>query len=1113
MKLVVLALFAAGGAAVMLTDNSVNRRAYARSTGPDPGHTRAPGEDPEACSVCHLPDGAPSGSITIGAPQSYVPGQTYQITVSETNNHPSRRRWGFQLTAVDDDGNRAGTLQPLDGLTQVLTGTLGTPARQYIEHTAAGTFQGQPNGANWTFNWTAPASDVGPVTFYTAGNQANNDGNTSGDSINFTFVTVAPAAQAADFSVTIAPAAQLITPGASGTYAVTVTPANGFNGAVSLSLAGLPAGVSGSFNPTSISITDASPRSSTLTVTNNSNAPLGSFTFTVTAAGAGLTRSAAATVVTGPSLTDSGLQVRAVVRGLNQPITMAFIADNDLFVLEKATGRVRRVTNGAVQAAPALDLNVNSASERGLLGIALHPSFPANPRVYLYWTESSTGADSSNTGDTPLLGNRVDSYLWDGSTLTHERNLIRLRAFQQDAGQGLAGNHNGGIIRFGPDGKLYIIVGDVGRRGLMQNLTFGPSVSPQGPTVADDQFGGPEPDDAHLTGVVLRLNDDGTTPPDNPFYNVQTGLTGEAAVNVKKVFAYGIRNSFGMAFDPVAGQLWTQENGDDSYDEINRVQPGFNGGWVQLMGPSARVLDYKTIELSRGGGLQQQRWPPDRLADTPQAALARLFNLPGALYTEPAFSWRYAVAPSALGFVRGRALGPQYEGDMILGASRTTLLGGYLFRFKLASGRNALAVSDARLNDMVADNADKFDPTESETLIFGRDFGVTTDIQTAPAGGRLYVVSLSHGALYEVSAKQSTIQFGAANFRADEGSGKAVITVTRAGDTSISSSVFYTTAAGATDKECNEASGGVASERCDFITTLGTINFAPGQTEAQFTVPLTDDAHVEGPEAVTVTLSNAAGAALGSPSAATLTIGDNDATATTANPIDTFEFFVRQQYLDFLAREPDADGFAYWLKRLTDCRDTPGCDMVRTRIEVSGGFYYSREFYRKGYFAYRFYRASLGREPKYVEFMPDMARLQGLNEAEEEARRAEFTAAWVTRPEFQQKYSGLNDTDFVNKLADASGVSLDRQQLQAMLQNGKTKADVVRAVVESQAVSDRYFQEAVVTILYFGYLRRDYDEDGFQYWLRRLNPSDLGPVVGGFLYSREYQRRFGNVNY
>lgn len=128
-----------------------------------------------------------------------------------------------------------------------------------------------------------------------------------------------------------------------------------------------------------------------------------------------------------PTVVDPTLAVRKVVDGLNQPTSMAFLGSNDILVLEKATGKVQRVVNGDIQST-VLDLAVNSASERGLLGIALHPQFPANPRVYLYWTESTTGADTTVLSETPLLGNRVDRLVWNGSTLTFDQNLIHLRA-------------------------------------------------------------------------------------------------------------------------------------------------------------------------------------------------------------------------------------------------------------------------------------------------------------------------------------------------------------------------------------------------------------------------------------------------------------------------------------------------------------------------------------------------------------------------------------------------------------------------------------------------------------------------------------------------------------
>src|SRR5262249_10976809 len=131
------------------------------------------------------------------------------------------------------------------------------------------------------------------------------------------------------------------------------------------------------------------------------------------------------------------------------------------------------------------------------------------------------------------------------------------------------GNHNGGILKFGPDGKLYVVIGDNGRRGWMQNITHG--VAQNG---MDDQFGGPEPDNAHLAGAVLRLNPDGSTPQDNPFFNVGAQIGGEVGANIQKVFAYGVRNTFGMDFDPFSGHLWMEENGDDSFDKVSRIDPG-----------------------------------------------------------------------------------------------------------------------------------------------------------------------------------------------------------------------------------------------------------------------------------------------------------------------------------------------------------------------------------------------------------------------------------------------------------------------------------------------------------------------------------------------------------
>ncbi|HBB97153.1 MAG TPA: hypothetical protein DC054_17385 [Blastocatellia bacterium] len=688
---------------------------------------------------------------------------------------------------------------------------------------------------------------------------------------------IADVTPAADFSLSIAPASRTANPGDAVSYTVTATPVGGFTGSIALSVSGASNDTTSSFAPLSISITDASAKSSVLTISTTAASPPGTYALNISATSGNLQHGASAQLIvsgptsanlsltktaspnpgitltnltyrlivtnngpspatsvvvtdnlpagisfvsatptqgscngsntvtcnlgslarnasaiitiivvpqaagvltnnanvtasendpdltdnsaslqttvnsptSGPGMTDPNLSVKTVVSGLSQPTSMAFVGNNDFLIFEKNTGKVQRVINGVIQSTPAIDLAVNSGSERGGLGIALHPNFAFNGYVYLYWTESSTGVDSTNLADVALLGNRVDRYIWNGSTLTFDRNLIKLHAFQADANQSLRGNHNGGVLRFGPDGKLYILMGDNGRRGYLQNNQFGP--------VPDDQFGGPEPDNNHLTGFILRLNDDGSTPADNPFFNASTNLTGEAAANIKKLFAYGVRNGFGLGFDPYSGNLWDQENGDDAFDEMNRVTAGSNNGWIQMMGPNSRVAQFKQIESTYGSGdLQQLRWSTSLISDTPASALANLYMLPGAHYNDPEFSWKYAIPPSPLGFVQGRGLGPQFEGDMFVGAARTFLANGFLFRFKMTPDRLHFSFSDPRLNDLVADNDDKFDIKESESLLIGHDFGITTDIETAP-NGDLFVVSNSNGAVYEISGKQPTL--------------------------------------------------------------------------------------------------------------------------------------------------------------------------------------------------------------------------------------------------------------------------------------------------------------------------------------------------------------------
>jgi glucose/arabinose dehydrogenase len=376
------------------------------------------------------------------------------------------------------------------------------------------------------------------------------------------------------------------------------------------------------------------------------------------------------------TLHDPTLQVVEVAAGLVKPTTMAFIAPKDMLVLQKEDGRVRRVLDGVLLPDPVLDLPVDFDGERGLLGIALHPAFPSVPLVYLYLTHSSTEDDTK--GSPPPAGNRIYRFSWNGSSLTDPSLIANLPATP-------ARIHAGGVMTFGPDNKLYAMIGDLDHRGQLQNIPNGPA-----------------PDD---TSVILRLNDDGTIPRDNPLVN-QGG-------NLAKYYAYGIRNGFGLAFDAVTKQLWMTENGPDAYDEVNLVEPGFNSGWIQLMGPLARN--------DRG--------------------VADLFQVPGSRYRDPVFSWRNTVGPTGIAFLTSSSLGERYRNHVFVGD--ITL--GNLYHFSPNPARTGFLLNDPALADLVADTDAEF-----QEVLIGTGFEGITDLKVGP-DGRLYVLAFGLGKIFAIS--------------------------------------------------------------------------------------------------------------------------------------------------------------------------------------------------------------------------------------------------------------------------------------------------------------------------------------------------------------------------
>lgn len=410
-----------------------------------------------------------------------------------------------------------------------------------------------------------------------------------------------------------------------------------------------------------------------------------------------------ATALHAQTMTDPNLTVTTVVPqggGLAQPTTMAFVSPDQFLVLEKATGRVRRVLDGVLQPGFALDVHVVSNSERGLLGIAVAPGPPV--RVFLYYTEAQ-GADGG-----PALGNRVYRYDWNAGpgTLTNPQMIMDLPVTLGPA-------HNAGVMVLDPQGRLYVMIGDLaplpGTAGQLQNIATGPP-----------------PND---TGVIFRVNQDGTAAAGNPFTPYCSTTTAQTCATsadcpagqtcrtqVARYLGYGIRNGFGLELDPVNGAVWMTENGPTSFDEMNRVDPGWNGGWNPIQGPDA--LD------------------PQGIAD--------LWFLPGgvAFYADPTFSWQAIVVPTGITFPFGTTWGAAYASRVLVGTQ-----GGSIYSFPLNAARTGLDVAalPVPLQDLVAN-----DMNEANLVRIGQGFGAVTDVHVGP-DGNVYVVELTFGRIWKIT--------------------------------------------------------------------------------------------------------------------------------------------------------------------------------------------------------------------------------------------------------------------------------------------------------------------------------------------------------------------------
>jgi hypothetical protein len=393
------------------------------------------------------------------------------------------------------------------------------------------------------------------------------------------------------------------------------------------------------------------------------------------------------------------------------------------------------------------------------------------------------------------------------------------------------------------------------------------------------------------------------------------------------------------------------------------------------------------------------------------------------------------------------------------------------------------------------------------------------------------------------------LRFASTDFVNGESAGLATITVERVGDMTRAVAVEYATSNGGVSNSypCSFPTG-AASPKCDFTAAKGTVKLAAGESSKTFNVLLNQDSFVEGTESLTLTLANATnGAAVGTPATATLTIED-DPIEPQSNPIDDAQNFVRQHYHDFLNREPDASGLAFWTNQITSCGSDQQCIELK-RINVSAAFFLSIEFQQTGYLVEKIYKAAYGVGTatstfggahqisvpivRLDEFLPDTQQIgQGVVVGQPgadvvlENNKQAFVADFVLRPRFTPQAFPLSLTpaEFVDKLDLNAGHPLsqsERDQLVAELTSGaKTRAQVLRAVAEDSDLNNAENNRAFVLMQYFGYLRRnpndpqDTDYSGYEFWLIKLNQFNgnfvNADMVKAFITSGEYRDRFGN---
>ena len=376
------------------------------------------------------------------------------------------------------------------------------------------------------------------------------------------------------------------------------------------------------------------------------------------------------------SVTDPNLKAESVVKGLEYPTSMAFLGPDDMLVTENKGGKVQRVVNGSIMPQPLLDVNVANYSERCMCGIAVSKNVTdlGQPYVFLYFTQAATKADEDLGRDTKPIGNRLFRYeLNENSTsLINPKLLLDLPSVP-------GAWHNGGAITIGSDNYIYIPIGDV-------NASYG--VGPE--TMAQNHKDGTKPDGR---AGILRISQAGEV--------IEPIIGDEYPISL--YYAYGIRNSFGIDFDPITGKLWDTENGPICGDEINLIEPGFNSGWDRIQGMLNSTDDFHCVDFGE-----------DTLVD---------FGGVGK-YSDPEFVWNITVGPTSLKFLASDKLGMDYENDLFVADIKS----GNIYHFDLNENRSGFLLNGS-LADKIADNNKQLGD-----ILFAENRAGITDLEVGPDG-------------------------------------------------------------------------------------------------------------------------------------------------------------------------------------------------------------------------------------------------------------------------------------------------------------------------------------------------------------------------------------------